>query len=77
MTEENTIHFRVVGEPNMQCGGCERTVEFVLSELAGVRSVTADHTTQRITLTIDEDISQAAREALASVGYQVDVVEGE
>lgn len=77
MTEDNTVHFRVVGEPNMHCSGCERTVEFVLSELAGVRSVTADHATQRITFTIDADISQTVREVIVSIGYPVDVVKEE
>lgn len=76
MTEQTEVHLRIVGESRMQCSGCERTVEFVVSEIAGVRSVTADHETQRIEITAGQDVIQAAQDALASVGYEVDVVEG-
>lgn len=76
MTEQTEVRLRIVGEPKMQCSGCERTAEFVVSEIAGVRSVTADHQTQRIEITAGQDVIQAAREALASVGYEVNIVEG-
>lgn len=47
------VHFTVVGEEKMHCGGCESRVRFALSRLPGVQDVQADSKTQRIAVVIN------------------------
>ncbi len=51
----------------MTCGHCERATQNVLSELAGITAVVADHNADRVTITHDgplpaEDVMKAAVE---------------
>lgn len=74
--ESRTIE--VTGGQRMHCGGCERTVKFVLRQLPGVRQVEASHQTQLIILTFDTQALdlERVRQELDGIGYQVaDVAE--
>ena len=56
----------------MSCGGCEQNVEDVLSNLAGVTSVAADHEADTVELTTEDGVDEAAiQEAIESAGYSV------
>ena len=41
MTER--LNLKIMGEQTMHCSGCERTVQFTLARVPGVRSVKANH----------------------------------
>jgi copper chaperone CopZ len=73
MSDTNTLTLEVVGEQTLHCGGCERTVEFTLSQLPGVRVIDVDHTTQliKITLTSDEADFEKVQAELEWIGYRV------
>jgi len=66
------VELKVVGTNTMHCGGCENSVKFVLSDLAGVEQVEADHRTQLVRVAYDEGQVDQARlvEELAILGYQ-------
>ena len=40
--------------PNISCGHCTHTIEMELSELAGVKSVKADQSSKKVTVTWEE-----------------------
>ena len=63
---------KVIGERTMHCGGCERTVEFALKQLPGVRRVKASCRTQRVDLTFDSQALNLERvcQKLDWIGYQ-------
>ena len=73
MSDTNTLTLEVVGEQTLHCGGCERTVEFTLSLLPGVRVIDVDHTTQliQIALTGDETDLEKVQAELEWIGYRV------
>ncbi len=73
MSDTNTLTLEVVGQQTLHCGGCERTVEFTLSQLPGVRVINVDHTTQliEIALTGDETDLEKVKAELEWIGYQV------
>ncbi len=73
MSDTNTLTLEVVGEQTLHCGGCERTVEFTLSQLPGVRVIDVDHTTQliEIALTGDETDLENVQAELEWIGYRV------
>jgi copper chaperone CopZ len=65
---------KVVGHHKLHCSGCERTVEFILSQLPGVQNVKADHRNQRIEVRIkseDPDLGKLQSE-LDLAGYKVE-----
>ncbi len=72
MSDTNTLTLEIVGEQTLHCGGCERTVEFTLSQLPGVRVIDVDHTTQliKIALTGDETDFEKAQSELEWIGHQ-------
>ena len=57
----------------MTCGGCENAVRRAVSSIAGVASVTASHSDNRVT--VEYDSSKADRAAIAQAisraGYKV------
>lgn len=57
----------------MHCGGCASTVERLLADLPGVRSVEADHREARVRVEWDEgsDLRTRVEEALASSPYRL------
>jgi copper chaperone CopZ len=73
MSDTNTLTLEVVGQQTLHCGGCERTVEFTLSQLPGVRVINVDHTTQliEIALTGDETELEKIKAELEWIGYEV------
>ncbi len=75
MTDIKTLKLRVVGEQTMHCSGCERTVQFTLSRLPGVRQVRADHKTQRIELLLESEGTdlEKLKAELDWIGYQVEI----
>ncbi|QIG44708.1 cation transporter [Nocardioides anomalus] len=61
--------FDVVG---MTCGHCEMSVQEEVGELAGVRGVSADHVSGRVTVTSAEPLDRAAvAAAVAEAGYSL------
>jgi len=75
MTTSQTVHLDVVGENAMHCGGCERTVEFTLSRMAGVAKVKADQKSQHIEVQLSDDAldATALQAELEWIGYQTEV----
>ena len=70
------LNLKVVGEHTMHCAGCERTVQFTLSRLPGVRAVNADHKTQTIEVSLvsDETDLEKVKAELDWIGYRVETV---
>ena len=63
---------KVIGQQQMHCGGCERTVQFTLEHVPGVQQVEASHKTQLITLMFDRQHADLERiqQELDLIGYQ-------
>ncbi len=76
MPDTNTLNLKVVGQHTLHCSGCERTAEFTLSRLPGVKSVKADHKAQtiQISLASDEIDLEKVKAELDWIGYEVEVV---
>ncbi len=75
MSDVNTLKLKVVGKQTLHCAGCERTAEFTLSRLPGVKSVKADHKAQTIQVTMisgDSDLENIQVE-LERIGYQAEL----
>ena len=72
MTKIETLELTVKGEELIHCVGCENRIENVISNVSGVLKVKADHTTQEIRITLDQDrVSlNEVREKLDFMGYQ-------
>ncbi len=70
------LNLKVVGEHMMHCAGCERTVQFTLSRLPGVRAVNADYKTQTIEVSLvsDETDLEKVKAELDWIGYRVEAV---
>lgn len=59
---------RVTG---MSCGGCESNVESELQALSGVDSVTADHETDTVELSLSSGVSDdVLTDAVQEAGYE-------
>lgn len=54
----------------MSCGGCEQSVETAVSEVSGVRDVTADAESGTVTVDGDAD-EESLREAVSDAGFDV------
>lgn len=65
-------HESLVQDNAMHCAGCGARIQTILSRVAGVKEVRADHKTQRVHLKLDlEQISiQEVRQKLEEVGYK-------
>lgn len=56
----------------MDCRACEERVERAVAKLAGVRRVTADHATNRISVVVDSAGSEpAVRAGITAAGFEV------
>ncbi len=56
----------------MTCAHCEASVREEIGELAGVESVTADHTSGEVVVTSAEPLDRSAvAAALAEAGYEL------
>ncbi|MCH7588419.1 MAG: heavy-metal-associated domain-containing protein [Chloroflexi bacterium] len=76
MDDMNTLRLRVISQQNLHCAGCERTAEYTLTRIPGVKSVKANHKTQIIEVDMSlngEDIEKVKAE-LKWIGYEVEVV---
>lgn len=55
----------------MVCNGCENRVQNVLSEIAGVENVKANHETGIVKVTINDDIERKILEdAISDIGFE-------
>ncbi len=72
MARIETVELTVKGGELIHCVGCENRIQNVISKLPGVLKVKADHTTQEIRLTLDQDrVSlKEVREKLDFMGYK-------
>jgi copper chaperone CopZ len=72
LTRIETLELAVKGEELIHCVGCENRIQGVISKLPGVLKVKADHTTQEIRITLDQDSVSLkdVREKLDFMGYQ-------
>ena len=75
MSEHQKMNLKVIGDQTMHCGGCEQTVSFALSKLAGVQQVVADYKTQSITFGLNTNETTAAQlqDELRWIGYQTEL----
>ncbi len=58
--------------PNISCNHCVHTIKSEVSEIPGVKSVEADFTTKKATITFDEPASEEKiKSVLAELNYPV------
>ena len=71
-----TLNLKIVGDHEMHCAGCERSVTFSLARFPGVEEVNADWTEQSIELRLstDEVDVEKIKAELDWIGYEVEVV---
>ncbi len=56
----------------MMCGGCENRVKNAVKNIEGVENVTADHTTGKVTVISNNQVSkEIIKETLQDIGYEV------
>ena len=69
-----TLNLKIVGDHNMHCAGCERSITFSLSQLPGVEQVKADWETQaiQVDLSSDEVDLEKIKAELDWIGYEVE-----
>ena len=67
---------KVISQRTIHCAGCERTIQFTLSQLPGVQEVKADHRGQTIEVSLasDETDLEKVKAELDLLGYEVEVV---
>ena len=62
----------VLAVTGMDCRSCEERIERSVTKLDGVRRVLADHTTDRVTVVVDQASSEAAvRAGISAAGFEV------
>lgn len=63
------ITLKVTG---MMCGGCENRVKSAVGNIDGVENVTADHTTGKVVITSNDNVTEEViKEAIEDIGYEV------
>ncbi len=68
----NEHQFVVTGEQTIHCESCEQRIANALKRVPGVREVRADHRTQEVHVTADDELTgEALRERLGRIGYEV------
>ena len=60
--------------PNISCNHCVHTIESEVTEVEGVRSVTADLATKKATISFDAPATEAGREIRNRNGDRWDAV---
>lgn len=56
----------------MTCGGCENRIKNALSEIEGVESVTANHETKEVTITLNAEVEEdTLKETITDLGFEV------
>jgi len=68
---EQTITFKVIGEQQIHCAGCESNIQRALNRIQGVREVKADHQTQRAVVQPEPTRTNAdtVKARLETMGY--------
>jgi copper chaperone len=58
----------------MKCGGCEANVNKVLTTIAGVSAVKADHKANQVSIEFDDASTSLAdiKDAITKAGYEVE-----
>ena len=64
------VHFTVGG---MDCGACERNIEFALAAVEGVVRAKAEHPNRSVAVTFDPLVTSEAkiRSVIEDIGYRV------
>ena len=75
MDEAKRVELKVVGDRTIHCSGCESTVKFTLSRIAGLEEIEADHQTQMIRFNYDPHIAdlEKVKADLEWIGYEVEI----
>ncbi len=56
----------------MMCEGCENRVKNAIKNIEGVENVTANHTTGKVTVISNNQVSkETIKETLEDIGYEV------
>ena len=55
----------------MSCTGCEETVENAVSRIDSVHRVTADHKTNTVKITAEDDTEEQVEQAIYDAGYDL------
>lgn len=74
MNDKNRIIMKVIGNHTMHCAGCERSIEFTLSQFPEIQRAKADWKSQAIEIDLKEKLIDIGRikEELAWIGYEVE-----
>ncbi len=75
MSTVKKLIFKVIGETQMHCNGCAKSVEIGLSMLPGVQQVHADQASQFIEVKtgVNGPGLDLLKDQLATMGYQVEL----
>ena len=68
------VTLKIVGDHQMNCGGCEGNVKNAISKVPGVTEVSASNQTQLVEIASTTDISiDVFQTALLGIGYQAEL----
>ena len=68
------VTLKIIGDHQMNCGGCEGNVKFTLSQVPGVTEVSASNQTQLVEVAMNTDISvETLQTALLGIGDQAEL----
>jgi len=72
-----TMTFKVIGEQQIHCAGCESQIHRVLTRIPGIRTVKADHQTQQVVVQPEPSRTNAdtVKARLETMGYDVVPIE--
>ena len=63
----------ILNVKGMMCGGCENRIKNALSEIKGIEKVVADHTTGKVIVTSNNEISkEIIEETIEDIGYEIE-----
>jgi copper chaperone CopZ len=69
------VTLKIIGDHQMNCGGCEGNVKYTLSQVPGVTEVSASNQTQLVEVASNTEISvETLQTALLGIGYQAELV---
>ncbi|MBW8012183.1 MAG: heavy-metal-associated domain-containing protein [Chloroflexi bacterium] len=73
----NKLTLSIVGDHTMNCAGCENSVNFTLSMMPGIESVSSDWKTQIIKVDMDAEkvTPEKIVDEMANIDYQVELVD--
>ncbi len=63
---------KVINVKGMMCNGCENRIKNALGSMEGVKEVTADHNTGKVTVKYEDNIEiNALEEKIEDIGFEV------